>query len=103
MHDPLQYGGIGTLKYLALQDKWGIYYFPQTLQLNVIIARNVLATINDFQVLSGFVCQVMEVPLLSIDYIVYRQMTDPRPMCMSGTGSTGWQDAGCQFSGSADG
>ena len=67
----------GNPKTLALQDKWGLHYFTQTLGWIDIASRNFLAAINRFQVLSGFVCHVIEVSKLPIDY---RQRMDPTHM-----------------------
>ena len=53
VHGPPQFGGMDILKHSALQYKWGLYYFTQTLRWNDITSAQVLAAINGFQILSG--------------------------------------------------
>ncbi len=60
VHGPVQYGGMNIVQHEALQDEWGLHYFVQTLRWNQTPADDILATLDAFQLVSGFVTPLLD-------------------------------------------
>ena len=89
IHGPLKFGGMSMADTYTRQTQHHLKYMVKQLRWNKTVAGDILATLDNIQLASGFTTPILEAPDLPIDYIDQGWILDLRAR-LKEIGATLW-------------